>query len=122
MIFYYYKRKFYFFMDLLKDLQQKANIKSNSKTDKNITEMFYHSKEWRQVRKEVIKRDKKECQVCKSLGKVTVNNLLVHHIYILEYYYNKRLDIDNLVTVCHSCHELIHNRYKVNKWKEDEYF
>lgn len=109
-------------MDLLKDLQQKAQIKSNNKTDKDITELFYHSKEWRKMRKEVLKRDKKECQICKSLGKVTINNLLVHHIYILEYYYNKRLDINNLVTVCHSCHELIHDRYKVNKWKEDEYF
>lgn len=109
-------------MNLLKELQQKAQIKSNNKTDKDITESFYHSKEWRQVRKEVLKRDKKECQICKSLGKVTLDNLLVHHIYILEYYYSKRLDIDNLITVCHSCHELIHNRYKVNKWKEDEYF
>ena len=109
-------------MNLLKDLQQKAQIKSNIKTDKDITELFYHSKEWRKVRKKVLARDKRECQVCKDLGKVTVNNLLVHHIYILEYYYNKRLDIDNLVTVCHGCHELIHDRYKVNKWKEDEYF
>lgn len=109
-------------MNLLKELQQKAQIKSNIKTDKDITERFYHSKEWRKVRREVLLRDKKECQVCRNFGKVTLDNLLVHHIYILEYYYNKRLDVDNLVTVCHSCHELIHNRYKVNKWKNDEYF
>lgn len=50
-------------MDLLKELQQKAQIKSNNKTDKDITELFYHSKEWRQVRKEVLARDKRECQV-----------------------------------------------------------
>lgn len=109
-------------MNLLKELQQKAQIKSNNKTDKDITESFYHSKEWRKVRREVLARDKRECQICKSLGKVTIDNLLVHHIYILEYYFYKRLDIDNLITVCHSCHEMIHDRYKVNKWKEDEYF
>lgn len=50
-------------MDLLKDLQQKAQIKSNNKTDKDITELFYHSKEWRKVRPQVLARDKRECQV-----------------------------------------------------------
>jgi 5-methylcytosine-specific restriction endonuclease McrA len=50
-------------MDLLKDLQQKAQIKSNNKTDKDITELFYYSKEWRKVRTQVLKRDKRECQV-----------------------------------------------------------
>lgn len=50
-------------MDLLKDLQQKAQIKSNNKTDKDITELFYYCKEWRKVRKEVLARDKRECQV-----------------------------------------------------------
>lgn len=109
-------------MNLLKELQYKASIKSNNRVDKDITESFYHSKEWRKVRSQVLLRDKKECQVWKSFGKVMVHNLLVHHIYILEYFFDKRVNIDNLVTVCHSCHELIHNRYKVNKWKEDEYF
>lgn len=109
-------------MDLLKELQNKASIKSNTKTDRDITEMFYHSREWRKIRKEVLARDKRECQVCKDLGRVTLDNLLVHHIYTLEFYFNKRLDIDNLITVCHSCHENIHCRFKVNKWKHDEYF
>lgn len=50
-------------MDLLKELQNKASIKSNTKTNKNITESFYHSKEWRKVRPQVLARDKRECQV-----------------------------------------------------------
>ncbi len=50
-------------MDLLKDLQNKASIKSNNKTDKDITESFYHSKEWREVRPIILTRDKRECQV-----------------------------------------------------------
>lgn len=50
-------------MDLLKELQQKAQIKSNNKTDKDITKSFYHSKEWRKVRPQVLARDKRECQV-----------------------------------------------------------
>lgn len=50
-------------MNLLKELQQKAQTKSNNRTDKNITELFYYSKEWRKVRREVLARDKRECQV-----------------------------------------------------------
>lgn len=50
-------------MDLLKDLQNKASIKSNNKTDKDTTETFYYSKEWRKVRPQVLARDKRECQV-----------------------------------------------------------
>lgn len=50
-------------MNLLKELQYKASIKSNNRVDKDITESFYHSKEWRKVRSQVLLRDKKECQV-----------------------------------------------------------
>lgn len=50
-------------MDLLKELQEKASVKSDIKVDEDITESFYHSKEWRAVRPQVLARDKRECQV-----------------------------------------------------------
>lgn len=78
---------------------------------------FYNSKAWRTKRLEILERDNYECQECKANGKLTIANdksakLNVHHIKELTDYPELALEDDNLITVCVSCHNRIHGRYK----------
>lgn len=75
------------------------NKRSNDKEMK-----FYRTKEWRDKRSEALKRD---CYVCQRCG---ADATVVHHIVEVRQDYNKRLDIDNLESVCSSCHNKIHKR------------
>ncbi|MFB4471814.1 HNH endonuclease [Oceanobacillus caeni] len=104
-------------------------------SDKN-KKIFYRSSEWDKLRQHVIDRDNGECQECKRRGKVTLDSikqdgmkkkpqLNVHHIMEIEYFPEWALEPDNLITVCISCHNRIHNKleklkFKKNKWKDDE--
>ncbi|MBN4933742.1 HNH endonuclease [Staphylococcus sp. EG-SA-6] len=69
---------------------------------------FYHSKEWRNKRKQVLLRDKYLCQSCLRKGYVNPvkkgQRFYVHHIIELKDDWKKRLDINNLETVCAECH------------------
>jgi len=60
---------------------------------------------WKEQRRLTIERDKH----CKSCGKE--NNLDVHHI--IPYQLSKSNKLDNLLTLCKSCHSSIGNTY----WK-----
>ncbi|GEP80690.1 hypothetical protein SCA05_24830 [Staphylococcus carnosus] len=106
---------------------------SDRKVDKE-TKRFYKSKEWRRLRELVLIRDNYECQHCKEKGIVkTINpdkhkSLDVDHIKELDSHPELALDMDNLVTLCISCHNKKHNRYqngfptKKNKWSSDEWW
>lgn len=69
---------------------------------------FYQSKEWKNVRKQVLLRDKYLCQSCLRNGHVTPmkkgKRFYVHHIIELKEDWSKRLDMDNLESVCARCH------------------
>lgn len=69
---------------------------------------FYHSKEWRNKRKQVLLRDKYLCQSCLRKGYVNPvkkgQRFYVHHIVELKDDWDRRLDLDNLETVCAKCH------------------
>lgn len=57
-------------------------------------------------RKEKIKkRDKYLCQLCLKDNIYTYDNLQVHHIIPIEKDYDRRLDSDNLITLCGMHHE-----------------
>jgi len=97
---------------------------------------FYDSGEWKRTRAKVKERDNNECQECKRNGSVSIDvyeysekakrkkiKLVVHHIKELEHYPELALDMDNLETVCVSCHNKEHGRVfepNVNKWINDE--
>src|SRR5665647_236628 len=81
------------------------------------TRLFYESRFWRRLRREVLIEDRYECQVCKAKGFYTKGNTVHHTNYIklhpelaLEKFYKddegniKR----NLITLCHDHHEEIH--------------
>lgn len=84
---------------------------------------FYHSREWRRKRLEILARDNYECQHCKVEGKVATASLEVHHIKHLDKHPLLGLDNANLVTVCTSCHNKEHpeklESFKKSKPKVD---
>lgn len=63
--------------------------------------------------------------MCKSEGRVTVKDLIVHHIVYLKDDPSRGVDTENLTTVCREHHEMIHEndhmaRNPVKKYKNDE--
>jgi 5-methylcytosine-specific restriction endonuclease McrA len=62
------------------------------------THRFYQSKEWKETRQKVLKRDDNECQACGS-----DEDLHVHHIMPVSAG-GSRYDLDNLVTLCDTHH------------------
>ena len=66
-----------------------------------------HSKEWRLVRRKRLELDNYTCVVCGSKSR-----LAVHHINHASFFKEQRLDINNLVTLCTSCHSRFHNDFK----------
>lgn len=84
------------------DKHKRNNNKYYNDKRKNDDAMkFYRSKEWREKRIEILKRD---CFTCVKCGGVAN---LVHHKTELRVDYTKRLDDDNLESVCKSCHNKI---------------
>ena len=80
---------------------------------------FYLSKEWKEKRKEILKRDNHECQRCKRYGKVTKASV-VHHIKHLDKYFELGLKNNNLISLCDSCHNAVHpeKAFKMNHDKK----
>ena len=70
---------------------------------------FYESIAWEKTRQAVLIRDKGLCQECLKEKKITPADT-VHHIVELREDWGRRLDMDNLVSLCASCHSRIHSR------------
>ena len=78
----------------------------NNKIDK-----FRKTKAWTNKSIEIRQRDKYLCVVCinnlyYTINQYNFNKLSVHHITPLEEDFNKRLDNDNLITLCGYHHKL----------------
>ena len=59
------------------------------------------------------------CLCCLKNNEINLSQT-VHHIIPVKDNYDKRLDVDNLIGVCYSHHQLIHNLYdKDDKTKQD---
>ena len=65
---------------------------------------FYMGRTWRRCRKLALQRDNYLCQSCLRQGRTTVATE-VHHIIPLEQRRDLALSIDNLMSLCHECHE-----------------
>jgi 5-methylcytosine-specific restriction protein A len=66
---------------------------------------FYWSYEWRETREEVIERDNRECTQCGD----EPDRPVVHHLIPIEKGGDK-FDKRNLITVCQSCHNYLHQK------------
>lgn len=84
---------------------------------------FYGRAAWLKVRKQALERDHNECVWCKAEGKATTASrakLEVDHIKELEYYPKLALELSNLRTLCHECHNKRHNRHAGGKKEYDD--
>lgn len=66
---------------------------------------FRWSRKWTEKREDIKERDNYLCQVCKVEGRYNYIDLEVHHITPLEEDYERRLDDDNLITLCVTHHK-----------------
>lgn len=89
---------------------------------------FYHSKAWKSLRLQALRRDHYTCQECLKKGKITPATT-VHHIKPIRTLKGKEkaLKLENLETVCAACHNRLHKeRGKTLKnkkkllWAEDD--
>lgn len=78
------------------------------------------SKEFKEWRKVVYKKDNYTCQCCGVVGK----NLNAHHIYNFADFLHLSLDVNNGITLCEACHRNFHKNYgsrNTNKKQLDEF-
>lgn len=113
------KKKEYFFKKRLelrtkeKDRQRYADYDHNRRNRKAYE--FYHSPEWVWIRTVVLDKDG-YIDVYKYMteGVVVVADT-VHHVIPLEEDWDKRFDIDNLMSLHHSTHSIVEALYKNDK-------
>ncbi len=75
------------------------------------THDFYVSKAWRKFRLRILQRDHYECQHCRAKrARKIVRATHVHHIQELKDRPDLAFDPDNLISLCHMCHEEVHDR------------
>lgn len=68
---------------------------------------FYNSKSWKNVRQAILTRDI-YCQRCKALyNYYTTDNLEVHHICKIATHWDERLNPNNLICLCKTCHRQV---------------
>ena len=85
-----------------KPRRAKENTKANT---------FRKTNKWTNKSKEIRERDKYLCRVCindlyNTINQYNYKKLEVHHIVPIEEDYNKRLDNNNLITLCSYHHKM----------------
>lgn len=70
---------------------------------------FYKSERWKKKRFTILRRDQYECRECKRYGRVTAATT-IHHIHPYEHYPELKLDTGNLLSLCSTCHNSMHDR------------
>ena len=74
---------------------------------------FYHSKEWKRIRKDALQRDGGMCQDCMDKFRAGLirkprRAVMVHHIIPRSERPDLELVMDNLRSLCARCHEEHH--------------
>lgn len=90
----------------------KCPYRTYKKKDKDTkADKFRKTKAWTKKSLEIRQRDKYLCQVCinnlyHTISQYNFDKLEVHHIVPINEDYNKRLDNDNLITLCNFHHKM----------------
>lgn len=69
--------------------------------------IFRSSIVWQNKAKEIKHRDKYLCRMCLDEGRINNKNLSVHHIIPISEAEDRKLDNDNLITLCWEHHQLV---------------
>jgi 5-methylcytosine-specific restriction protein A len=95
------------FLNWLKDLINKKNLHP-----------FYTSSKWINLRAEVLKELKSECQECNKHGMYKRADTVHHvqyvkkhpHLSLSKFYNYNGKEYRNLIPLCSECHNKVHNR------------
>lgn len=68
---------------------------------------FYSTAKWKQKRKAILHRDGYMCRECKRYGRMR-EATEVHHIKHYDEYPELAFDNNNLISLCHACHNKQH--------------
>lgn len=77
---------------------------------------FYSNKLWKQLREQKL-NDQPICEICLMSGIITPATE-VHHLEFISWFdteeerWKKFLDYNNLMSLCHNCHQTIHSNTK----------
>jgi 5-methylcytosine-specific restriction enzyme A len=88
----------------------------NALIQHNNIKAFYNSGLWQHKRIEALERDNNECQKCKAKGLYSEADC-VHHKKYVRNCPELALDLDNLISLCNSCHDEEHPEKLRNKPK-----
>ena len=85
--------------------------KSRQKSGDRQSDMFRNTIGWQRKREEIKTRDKYLCQICirnryNTLNLLNFKTIQVHHITSIQEDYNRRLDNDNLISLCAYHHKM----------------
>ena len=91
--------------------------------DKKSTPSIRYSQElqnthWKLKADNIRIRDKHKCRLCNATG----TQLDVHHLRYIEGREPWEYDDGDLVTLCHKCHEKLHDEINFYQLKEWDYF
>lgn len=89
------------------DMYDRARINTNERK-------MYSTGAWKVIRKVIKARDHGLCKVCQNKGTVSYTQL-IHHITPVEESFRLRLEPSNLISLCESCHKVVHNGYDKDK-------
>jgi len=70
---------------------------------------FYKNRKWKYKRAKVLRRDEYLCRECKRYGRTTAATT-VHHVIPIEERPELALVSRNLISLCDSCHNAMHDR------------
>ena len=72
-----------------------------------MEEFDYNSQKWKRKRAKILRRDNYQCRECRRYGRMT-EATEVHHIKHADEYPELAFIDDNLVSLCHACHNKQH--------------
>jgi 5-methylcytosine-specific restriction endonuclease McrA len=83
----------------------------HKKKPKTTANKFRDTYEWKEKRNQIRARDKHLCQIClegkyDTFYRYNYNQLEVHHIIPIEEDCDKKLDSENLITLCNMHHKM----------------
>lgn len=106
--------------ECLKTTRKEYNKNVRYNKDNKEYSAFYNSVHWKRMSSYIRCKYNGLCLMCYFKYKILTTANVVHHIVELKEDYSKRLDEDNLITLCHSCHNILHGNY-TEKGKQELY-
>ena len=94
-------------------LRRRYSFRKVERMDYKESDPFYHRKEWKRIRKQALQRDGGMCRDCMDRMKSETGfrpnrATMVHHIIPRSERPDLELVLENLISLCDSCHEARH--------------